>query len=431
MAKRLDIIIFGATGYTGKVAVEKILTLANSGDGLTWGIAGRNEAKLKEVLTEVGEKIGKDLSKIDVFVASVNDDLSMKNMTKQCKVLVNCVGPYRHCGEQAVKSCIETGTHHVDVSGEPEYMERMQLLYHKQAEEKGIYIVSACGFDSIPAEIGCLHFMQQFEGDVCSVESFLQMKNKKKQQGPAINYATWECMVHGLANAKDLRPIRKQLFPNRPPALTPKQKPRGSIFSNPVGDGWCMPFLGSDQSVMRRSQYHFNSEKGWRPVQVQCYFSVASISTVLTCIIIGFLFSILTKYKWGQNLLLKHPKMFSFGFVGAKGEGPNEESRKNTEFNITFVGDGWSAKKTDGQQQTTLPDTRVTTRISGMDPAYGLAAIGVLVCATTILKEANSMPGRGGVYPPGAAFIDTSLMAELQANARETSDCRIIELVRV
>ncbi|XP_059479913.1 saccharopine dehydrogenase-like oxidoreductase [Neocloeon triangulifer] len=415
MARRLGILIFGATGYTGKVVVEKILTLSNKVENLSWGVAGRNENKLKELLAEVSKKTGQSLKDVEVVVANVGDEVSLKNMTKKCKVLINCVGPYRHWGEQTVKACIETGTHHVDVSGEPEYMERMQLLYHKAAEEKGVYVISACGFDSLPAEIGCLHFMQQFDGDVNSVETFLQMKNKK-QKGPAINYATWECMVHGLANAKDLRPIRKQLFPERLPPMTPKLKPRGSVFNNPVGKGWCMPFLGSDQSVMRRSQYFFHDKKGQRPVQVQCYFSVTALSTVITFIIVGAMFNLLTKYKWGQKLLLKHPKIFSFGFVGSSDEGPDEESRKRTEFNMTFIGDGWSEKRTAGQQHTSLPDTKVVTKISGVDPAYGVAAIGALLCANTILSEADKMPSRGGVYPPGAAFFDTSLMAQLEAN---------------
>lgn len=85
-------------------------------------------------------------------------------MTKMAKVIINCCGPYRFYGENVVKACVDTRTHHVDISGEPEYMERMQLKYHDIAKEKGIYIVSACGLDSIPADLGVVFLEQNFNG---------------------------------------------------------------------------------------------------------------------------------------------------------------------------------------------------------------------------------------------------------------------------
>lgn len=140
--KKLDVVIFGASGYTGKYTVyEATKVLA----GLTWGVAGRNKEKLERTLAEMGKKAGKDLSTLPIIIADVGDAQSLLEMAKRAKVVVNCCGPYRFFGESVVKACVDAGTHHVDVSGEPQYMESMQLKYHEEAERKGIYIVSACG----------------------------------------------------------------------------------------------------------------------------------------------------------------------------------------------------------------------------------------------------------------------------------------------
>lgn len=158
---RLDVIIFGASGYTGKYTVYEGVKLLK---GLKWGIAGRNREKLEEVLATMGKKAREDLSKIPIIIADVGDQDSLLQMAKQAKVIVNCTGPYVQFGEPVVKACIEAATHHVDVSGEPLFIESMQLRYDAEAREKGVYIVSACGFDSIPAELGLQFLQDNFGG---------------------------------------------------------------------------------------------------------------------------------------------------------------------------------------------------------------------------------------------------------------------------
>lgn len=160
-SERLDVIIFGASGYTGQYTVFEGVKVLK---GLKWGVSGRNKEKLESVLSTVGKKAGQDLSKIPIVIADIKDQNSLVEMAKRAKVVVNCCGPYRHFGEQVVTACIEAGTHHVDVSGEPQYMETMQLKYHEQAQEKGVYIVSACGFDSIPCDLGIVFLQETFGG---------------------------------------------------------------------------------------------------------------------------------------------------------------------------------------------------------------------------------------------------------------------------
>lgn len=165
MSNRLDIIIFGASGFTGKHTIPQVHKFSKSdGRSLTWGVSGRSEQKLKETLSEVAKKLEANFDDIPIITADVGDEESLKKMAERAKVVINCCGPYRFYGEPVVRACLAAKTHHVDVSGEPQYMETMQLKYHEEAKEKGVYIASACGFDSIPTDLGVVFLQEKFEG---------------------------------------------------------------------------------------------------------------------------------------------------------------------------------------------------------------------------------------------------------------------------
>ncbi len=94
---------------------------------------------------------------------------TLRNMAKQATVILNCVGPYRFYGEDVIRACLAEGTHHVDISGEPQFLESMQLKYHAEAKEKGVYIVGACGFDSIPSDLGTVFLKDKFNGTMSTL----------------------------------------------------------------------------------------------------------------------------------------------------------------------------------------------------------------------------------------------------------------------
>ncbi|GAB0099967.1 saccharopine dehydrogenase-like oxidoreductase [Sergentomyia squamirostris] len=407
-ADRLDVVIFGATGFTGRCAVERGFDFLTK---LKWGIAGRNQGKLDSLKTEIGSKLSKDLSEIPVILADVADEASLKKMAEQAKVVVNCCGPYRHFGEAVVKACIASGAHHVDVSGEPQYMERMQLEYDEAAREAGVYIVSACGFDSIPADLGTIFHEKQFDGVVNSVETYLV--TKAKGPGASVHYGTWESAIYGLAHANELRSLRTKLFKERLPSMKPSLKNRSIIHRAPiVRNAVCLPFLGSDRSVVMRSQRFLFETQKKRPVQVRTYMSVGTYFNALLFILGGAIFSLLVRFSLGRQLLLAYPTLFSFGF--ASHEGPSDEKRKSMQFNMYFQGQGWSEALVEGEDQYKDPPTKkLLTKVSGTDFGYGNTAGALLLCATTILNEHTKMPGKGGVLAPGAAFGNTSLIDEL------------------
>uniref|UniRef100_A0A8D8SRN7 Saccharopine dehydrogenase-like oxidoreductase n=1 Tax=Cacopsylla melanoneura TaxID=428564 RepID=A0A8D8SRN7_9HEMI len=233
MTNRLNILIFGATGFTGKYAVIEMVKLSKEFD-MTWGVAGRSMDKLKSLLEWATEKTGEhSVKEIPIIIADVKDEAALSAMAAKTQVLVNCCGPYRHFGAPVVKACVENKTHYVDVSGEPYFMEKMQLDNNQQAKDKGVYVVSACGLDSIPADLGIVHMKHIFNGQLNSVEAYLSTKAHKPRgkNEASIHYATWESAVYGLGFAADLTPLRQSLYSEKLPRFSPPLKASTPVSS--------------------------------------------------------------------------------------------------------------------------------------------------------------------------------------------------------
>ncbi|XP_061388107.1 saccharopine dehydrogenase-like oxidoreductase [Musca vetustissima] len=298
--------------------------------------------KLEAVLEDMGTKANKNLKNTPIIIADIDDQSSLLEMAKRCRVLVNCCGPYRFYGEPVVRACIEAGTHHVDVSGEPQYMETMQLKYHKEAQERNVYVVSACGFDSITADMGIVFIEKNFDGIVNSVETYLQSYTKGGSNsggGAGIHFGTWESAVYGLAHANELRGIRQKLYSEKMPRFEPVLKHRPLIFRSEIVNGVCLPFPGSDRSVVMRSQRFIYEQEKKRPVQMHAYVAFGSYVTACLVALAAVSFGLLAKFSLGRRLLLKYPRLFSFGFVSH--EGPSEAAMERTYFAMTMKALGW------------------------------------------------------------------------------------------
>ncbi len=408
---KYDFIIFGASGFTGQFVVEflaKALKREHD-ETTTWAVSGRNESKLKAVLEAASKSTGLELTKVPIVICDTGDDASVKSMASQARVVLNCVGPYRFFGEQVVKACVEAGTNHVDISGEPQFLEKMQLKYDADAKAKGIYIVGACGFDSIPADMGGSVVADLMEGDVNSVETFLTVTTPDLP-GPSINFATFQSAIHGFAHAYELKSLRKKLYPERLPPFSPRLKFRGSVFWSNEMNKYCMPFPGSDRSIMMRTQrFRYDNEKE-RPAQVQCYFTVASLFSVFMIMLAGIMFGLLAKFEFGRKLLESYPGIFSFGTVSK--EGPSKEMADNTNFEMTLIGKGWKDKSASHEAK---PDREVVVKVSGKNVGYGATCECMVQSAIVMLKERDRMPPGGGVLTAGYAFGKTSLVERLNA----------------
>lgn len=199
--KKYDIIIFGATSFTGKWLVHEVLkylgTCEDENDDLkfSWAIAGRSMQKMEQLLLLIGRETRKDLLKsVDMIQADVFHPSSVFSMVQQCQIVLNCVGPYQKYGECLVKTCAENGVHHLDLSGEPLFLGQMELRYGALAERSGAYIVGACGFDSIPVDCGALYLQQKFEGDVNSIESFIKVASDGSKLS-TVHSGTWKSAI--------------------------------------------------------------------------------------------------------------------------------------------------------------------------------------------------------------------------------------------
>ena len=413
--KHFGIVVFGATGFTGQYVIEYVAKSAiqaeQEGKTFKWAVAGRNALKLAKVLESASKNTGLLLTDIPSIVCDVSDELSMQSMTKQAKLVLNCVGPYRFSGEQVVKACLETKTHHVDISGEPQYLETMQLKYHEEAVRKGVYVVGACGFDSIPSDVGRELVHRSMEGPVNQVEMFLEVKNEGTATGPSVNFGTWQSLIHGVANAGDLYKLRRQLYPERMPKLSPNLGKRGFIHKSDVANAWCLLFPGADRSVMLRSERFRYHDENKRPAQVQAYVQCPSLFMAILSIFLMMIFFVLCKFSWGRYLLETYPRLFSFGIVTKAG--PPKDVIENTNFTVTLFGKGWKNGDKTSMDLKAPMDRQVKVIVKGKNIGYGATCECMVQSAMVILNESERLPSTGGVLTPGYAFANTTIVERL------------------
>ncbi|XP_055947988.1 saccharopine dehydrogenase-like oxidoreductase [Argiope bruennichi] len=416
-SREFDIIIFGATGYTGRYVIEE-LAYSTKSSNVKWAVAGRNVEKLKESLNIVQGYLGDeiDISKTTIIKADVNDASSISDMCKRARLILNVVGPYKFYGEVVVKACIENGTHHVDISGEFQFLESTQANYFNVAREKGIYVVEACGFDSIPADCGISYLKKKFPGDLNSVEYFIEVG-----QGPSgrkTNIGTFMSAVYSVRdmfNTKELdEALKKDVFKkDLVRSNYPLSRRCPPLFYSGEMKGWCFWFLGPDERVLKRSQKFRYEYLNDRPVQTKGYIRMHSFFIALSYAFFFGLFGFLSLFSLGRYLLVKYPSFFTAGAFSTKG--PTRQQVMEGTTKITLYGKGWKDKLSEPtDQHTTEPDTQMKLTISGPEPAYPFTAMCMVQAGLTVIEETDKLPLEGGVLTPGVAFENTALVERLE-----------------
>src|SRR5215216_5994542 len=169
-----DILLFGCTGFTGGLTAEYLA--ANAPATTRWALAGRNMDKLERLRERLGVEV-------PLVKADVDDEKSIADAAASTRVVITTVGPYISYGEPLVKACAEHGTDYTDLTGEPEFVDRMFVAYHAKAEASGARIVHACGFDSIPHDLGARFTVEQLPEDVPMTERGFVQSNGKPSGG--------------------------------------------------------------------------------------------------------------------------------------------------------------------------------------------------------------------------------------------------------
>ncbi|KAI8987703.1 saccharopine dehydrogenase [Mycotypha africana] len=454
MNKAFDITVFGATGLTGKNIVKHIYELSlnkpefykaanapdNSGASFRWAIAGRNKHGLEQVIEEMEQLFpNASVSRPSILIVNVTQREQLNDMTRQTKVLINAVGPFRFMGEYVVRACVENGCHYVDVTGEPEFVERMQRTYQDKAKANKVTIVHSCGFDSnakliqtsiwlfsctqVPTDIGVLYTKSLYTKHGWKpnqIEMFLKIHT-----GPAGlrgGFATFESAVHGFGSAKLLKEIRKASV------MKPLPHPDGQklVFHKGVHYdkefGYHVPFFFADPSIVRLSQQIFynnlaftDSHKSQNavppPVQFAAYLLLPSLWAVILFTVFGYIFSFLASRPWGRNLLLKNPEFFSYGIFSRNH--PTKNQLEQTSFEIILRSKGYDHSLT--PKYNVPPNRSFKVVVRGPELGYVATPRIVLQCALTILynqKSENTIPN--GVLTPATAFWQTDLIDRLR-----------------
>lgn len=425
-----DLVILGASGFTGKYVVKEALKFLHTASSplKTLALAGRNPAKLADTLKWASHP--SPPPRIPIITADTTDPKSLRSLCALTKLVLNCVGPFRVYGEPVVSACVAAGCDYLDICGEPEFMERMEAVYHDKATERGSLVVSACGFDSVPAEIGFLFNSRQWESpaEPSRIEAYVNLESEKRIVG---NLGTYESAVLGVANMEKLQELRKSRPRRARPAIPGPRPPKGATIEHHKKINlWAVKLPSADSVVVRRTLSTFTEnprglpginesveqiekrEAFWstiKPAHFGVKIASKSILGIFRFIMIGIFIGLLGKTSFGRCLLLKWPSIFSFGLFRKKG--PTEDEVRSASFKMWFVGHGFS----NGSLNKEKPDMEIITRVMGPEVGYLATPIILIQCALIVLKQRDSLP-KGGVLTPGIVFGHTEIQQRLQEN---------------
>lgn len=399
-AKKFDLVVFGATGFTGNYMVEETAYIAGE-ENLTWAIAGRNMAKLQKVLSDASKKTGKNLEETPIIIADVSSPNSLDEMARQARVILNICGPYTLYGDAVIRACIEHGTHHLDLSGEQEFLEKTQLLYNAKARENNMLVIGAAGTGCVGSEAGMMFMQEKFKnGLLTSVEGFLNVEYGPL--GGGLNAGTFDSIIRSWGRKKELEDVRRQLFPE-PLKVAHKLPVRSSVSFCEETKQWCCPIAAVDNSVVERTvRDHLKTGVLKSPVEYFMYMCLPNWFAAWGTSLFTSILQFLSMFSFGQWFLLK---IFNI-------KGPTRQQVEATKFCITFSGYGYGSLAS--AEAGEKPNRKVVAKLTGPEPFYISTSINLVQCAVTILKEPNSLNHKAGVVTPGAAFYGTNLIESLE-----------------
>ena len=374
-----DIVLFGATGFTGQLTADYLARSAPA--GLRWALAGRNLEKLERVrrnLADVDEK----LADLALLTADAGDPASLAAVASRARVVITTVGPYLTFGEPLVAACAEAGTDYVDLTGEPEFVDQMYVAHHATAERTGARIVHACGFDSIPHDLGALFTVQQL-----AAEGPVTMRGVVRASG-MFSGGTFHSAMTAMSRVKEMQAVSKARRRAEP---RPEGRSSRAVAGKPHRDSvlglWLLPMPTIDPAVVARSgaalasygpEFRYSHYAGTKTLR---YAAGGSAAVALL--------AAAAQVKPVRNLLLGRIK---------QGDGPDASRREKSWFSVDFVAEG------DGRT--------LHTKVSGGDPGYDETAKMLAESALSLAFDDN--PRTAGQVTPAQAMGD-HLIARLQA----------------
>jgi short subunit dehydrogenase-like uncharacterized protein len=335
-----DVVLFGATGFTGGLTAEYLARHAP--EGTRWALAGRNRSKLEAVRERLEARPG--IEAPELIEADSTDAGSLRRVAKSTRVLATTVGPYIKYGDPLVGACAEAGTDYLDLTGEPEFVDRSYVRHHERAQETGARLVHACGFDSIPHDLGALFTVGRLpQGVPLKVEGYVRA-------GGTFSGGTYQSALAGFSrlrqNVQAARE-RKALEPRDPSRRV--HGVRGLPRRDAELGGYVLPMPTIDPQIVLRSaraleRYGPDFSYGHYGVLKELKTTLAVVGGVGGLIAAA---QIPPARSWLEGRKLS-------------GDGPTPEQRAKGWFAVRFVGEG-------GGQ-------RVVCEVRGGDPGYGETA---------------------------------------------------------
>ncbi|MGC5566342.1 saccharopine dehydrogenase family protein [Streptomyces sp. FR-108] len=336
-----DIVLFGATGFVGRLTAEYLA--AHAPEGLRWAIAARDTAKLERLRDRLAA-IDPACAELPVLRADVTDPASLRELAEHARVVATTVGPYVEYGEGLVAACAEAGTDYLDLCGEPEFVDLMYVRHDARARETGARLVHAAGFDSVPHDLGAYFTVRQLpEGVPLTVDGFVRVGAMFSGGTFASALNQFSRARHMLAAARDRRRHEPRLVGRR--AYVPPSAPR---YARELG-AWALPLPTIDAQIVQRSARAL--ERYGPDFRYRHYAATQTLPSAVGGVAgAGALFvaaQVPPVRRWLSGRF-------------APGEGPSEERRAASWFSVRFVGEGGGK--------------RVFTEVAGGDPGYGETA---------------------------------------------------------
>jgi short subunit dehydrogenase-like uncharacterized protein len=376
--RQYDLVLFGATGFTGGLTAD-YLSAAAPGE-MRWALAGRNRAKLDAVAARLASR-APGAPKPDILVADAADEAALREIVEKTRVVITTIGPYALYGGPLVAACAAAGTDYCDLTGEPEFVDRVWVEHHAEAERTGARLVHCCGFDSIPHDIGAYFTVQQLpEGVPLTVNGYV--KTNARFSG-----GTFHSAVNGFARARQTLSAAKERRRQEPRAQGREvhAAPARVRRDEKLG-GWSVPLPTIDGAVVRRSAAALDR---YGPDFIYGHNMVAKHLATVGAIAGGVgTAGLLAQLPPTRNLLLK---------LKAPGEGPSEAERERSWFKVVFVGEGGGK--------------RVRTEVSGGDPGYSETS--KMLAESGLCLAFDELPERSGQLTTAVAMGD-ALLERLQ-----------------
>jgi short subunit dehydrogenase-like uncharacterized protein len=375
-----DLVLFGATGFTGGLTADYLAEHAP--DGCRWALAGRNRGKLEAVRERLA-KAHPSAAGLDLLVADSSDPASLQEVAASARVVVTTVGPYLLHGEALVRACAEAGTDYVDLTGEPEFVDRMFLEHHDTAVASGARIVHACGFDSVPHDLGAYYTVQQLDADVPIRVRGVVRSNATFSGG------TFHSALTAMSRA---RQMRDAMVARRKKESRPSGRRSRAIAGKPHRDRllgyWLLPLPTIDPFIVVRSgaalpsygpDFGYSHYAGLKTLR----YTVGGLAGVSAL-------AVAAQVPAVRKALMKRIKA---------GDGPSPGRRAKSWFTVDFVGRAGAGRM-------------VHTRVSGGDPGYTETAKMLAESALCLAYDDN--PPTSGQVTTAVAMGD-ALLARLQA----------------